>query len=75
MEHYLKKLEDELKLRNYSPKTIKAYVSCVADYLRAKKSDVVAIDVEFIKQYLLSRKGKGVSSQTLNQSLQAINFF
>jgi len=75
MEVYLKKLEDELRLRNYSPKTIKSYVSCVAEYLRAKQTDFGSVDVDFIKQYLLSVIDKGMSSQTTNQKLQAINFF
>ena len=75
MEVYLKKLEDELRLRNYSPKTIKSYVSCVAEYLRAKQTDFGLVDVDFIKQYLLSVIDKGMSSQTTNQKLQAINFF
>jgi len=75
MDVYLKKLENELRLRNYSPKTVKSYVSCVAEYLRAKQSNFNLVDVDFIKQYLLSKVDKGLSSQTVNQSLQAINFF
>ena len=75
MNVYLKKLEDELRLRNYSPKTVKSYISCVAEYLRAKQSDLDLVDVNFIKEYLLSKIDKGASSQTVNQSLQAINFF
>lgn len=75
MDVYLKKLEDELKLRKYSPKTIKAYLACVANYLKFKKNDYGIVDVDSIKQYLLSQIDKGMSSQTTNQSLQAINFF
>jgi len=75
MDVYLKKLEDELKLRNYSPKTIKSYLSCVAEYLRAKQGNFDLVDIDFIKRYLLSKIDKGMSSQTVNQSLQAINFF
>lgn len=75
MDVYLKKLENELRLRNYSPKTVKSYVACVAEYLRAKGRDFEKIDIDFIKQYLLSKLDKGMSSQTVNQSLQAINFF
>lgn len=75
MNVYLKKLEDELRLRNYSPKTIKSYVGCVAEYLRVKQSNLDLVDTDFIKQYLLSKIDKGLSSQTVNQSLQAINFF
>lgn len=75
MDVYLKKLEDELRLRNYSPKTVKAYLSCVGDYLREKKHDFGLVDVDFIKQYLLTKVDMGKSSETTNQYLQAINFF
>lgn len=75
MDVYLKKLEDELKLRNYSPKTVKSYTAYVAKYLQAKKNNIDSVSVDFIKQYLLSLVGKGASSQTTNQNLQAINFF
>lgn len=75
MDVYLKKLEDELRLRNYSPKTVKSYTSCVAEYLRFKQKDFDCVDVDSIKQFLLSKVDKGMSSQTTNQSLQAINFF
>ncbi len=75
MDVYLKKLEDELRLRRYSPKTVMSYVSCVAEYLRAKQNNFDVVDVDFIKRYLLSKIDKGMSSQTVNQSLQAINFF
>lgn len=71
----MRKLEDELKLRKYSPKTIKAYLACVANYLKAKKNNLEIVDIDFIKQYLLSKIDKDMSSQTVNQSLQAINFF
>lgn len=75
MDVYLKKLEDELRLRNYSSKTIKSYVSCVGRYLQAKQNDLGSVDIDFIKKYLLSLINKGMSSQTTNQNLQAINFF
>ena len=75
MDVYLKKLEDELRLRRYSPITIKSYKGCVVEYLRAKQDNLDSIDIDFIKQYLLTKVDKGMSSQTTNQSLQAINFF
>ncbi len=75
MDVYLKKLEDELRLRNYSFKTVKSYTGCVAEYLRAKQKNFDLVNTDFIKQYLLSKVDKGMSSQTVNQSLQAINFF
>lgn len=75
MDVYLKKLENELRLRNYSPKTIKSYTGCVTEYLRAKQNKLNSVDVDFIKKYLLSIIDRGMSSQTTNQHLQAINFF
>src|SRR3989344_4753270 len=72
---YLKKAEDELRLRNYSPKTIKNYIACLADYLCAKKGDFESVDTDFIKRFLLHKKDQGKSPRTTNQSLQAINFF
>lgn len=75
MDVYLKKLEDELRLRNYSPKTVKSYICCVAEYLRFKGSNFDKVDIDFIKQFLLTKVDEGKSSQTTNQSLQAINFF
>jgi site-specific recombinase XerD len=75
MDVYLKKLEDELRLRRYSPRTIDSYRTCVASYLKTKQKDFEIVDVDFIKQYILSKIDDGKSSQTTNQHLQAINFF
>lgn len=71
----MNKLEDELRLRKYSPKTVGAYVSCVASYLKAKQNNFEVVDVDFIKRHILSKIDAGASSQTTNQHLQAINFF
>lgn len=75
MDVYLKKLNDELRLRNYSPKTIKSYLYCVTEYLYAEQNNFDLVDIDFIKQFLLSKIDKGASSQSVNQKLQAINFF
>jgi site-specific recombinase XerD len=75
MDVYLKKLADELRLRKYSQKTVKSYIACVENYLRVKKDNFGIVDVDFIKQYILSKIDAGKSSQTANQNLQAINFF
>lgn len=75
MDVYLKRTIEELRLRNYSPKTIKSYASCIAEYLHAKKDRVELIDMNFIRNFLLAKKDRGLSSQTINQSLHAIKFF
>lgn len=75
MDAYLKKTEEELRLRNYSPKTIKSYLACIGDYLHTKRAGIEVVDVNFIKNFLLAKKDKGLSSQTINQYLHAIKFF
>lgn len=75
MDVYLKKLENELRLRKYSPKTVQSYCFCVRNYLKIKQENFENIDVDHIKKFLLSKIDAGMSSQTVNQNLQAINFF
>jgi site-specific recombinase XerD len=75
MEQYLHKTEIELKLRNYSPKTIKSYLRCLNDYFSRKPSGPENIDIIFIKNFLLDKKERGLSPQTVNLYLNAIKFF
>ncbi len=71
----LQRIENELKLRNYSHKTIKSYVSCLADYFRYIKNVKRDPDAPLIKKYLLEKRERGSSSQTVNLYLQAIKYF
>lgn len=75
MQKYLEKTKQELRLRNYSFKTIKAYLGCLRDYFDFKKFNLEKIDEEKIKQFLLSKQSKNYSSQTVNLYLNAIKFF
>jgi len=75
MEKYLKQVENELKLRNYSPKTIKSYLGCLNDYLRTKKDNFEKVDVDIIRDFLLKKKDGGLSSSTINVYLHSIKFF
>ena len=75
MDEYLNKTIRELKLRNYSPKTIKAYLLCIELYLKHKKVDFCKLDGENIKNFLLLLKEKDKSPQTINLYLNAIKFF
>lgn len=74
MQAVLEKVERELKLRNYSPKTIKAYVFCVTEYLRYKNTNYQNLDQENIKNYLLKLHNSGKSSQTINLHLNSIKY-
>ncbi len=77
-EKYLNKTKDELRLRNYSQKTIKSYSGCLKDYfnfLNTNKGIVDLKSVEKVKKFLLNKQNKGNSGQTINLYLNAIKFF
>ncbi|MBU0707356.1 phage integrase N-terminal SAM-like domain-containing protein, partial [Patescibacteria group bacterium] len=71
----LEKTEKELRIRNYSPKTIKSYLHGVREYLGYKKSEFQTYDEENIKNFLLSLEGRNISAQTRNMFLNAIKFY
>jgi len=75
MQNYLEKTRMELKLRNYSPRTISAYVGCLEDYFSFFNEDPSNYSEEKIKEYLLQKQDKDNSSQTINLHLNAIKFF
>ncbi|PIP63946.1 hypothetical protein COW96_05290, partial [Candidatus Roizmanbacteria bacterium CG22_combo_CG10-13_8_21_14_all_33_16] len=75
MQEYLEKTKQELRLRNYSFKTIKAYLGCLKEYFNFQKINLEKIDEEKIKQFLLNKQDKNYSSQTINLYLNAIKFF
>ncbi len=75
LEELLSKIEDELKLRNYSRKTIGSYLGCLADYFRYIKNVKKDPDVALVKKYLLEKQARGQSPQTINLYLNAIKYF
>jgi site-specific recombinase XerD len=74
LEDLLKKIEEELKLRGYSRKTIKSYLACIGDYCRHVKSVKKDPDISLIREYLLKKKDAEKSSQTINLHLNAIKY-
>ncbi len=72
---YLEQTRQELRLRNYSFKTIKSYLGCLREYFDFKKLNLEKIDEEKIKQFLLNKQDKNYSPQTINLYLNAIKFF
>lgn len=75
MRQWMDEAREEMLLRNYSPKTIKAYLGCLAEYFRFSPENLERMNTEQIKQFLLSKKKQGAAPQTLNLSLNAIKFF
>jgi len=74
LQELLNKIKDEMRLRNFSQKTIKSYVSCLDDYFFYIKTIKREPSLEVIKKYLLSKQNRGLSSQTINSYLQAIKY-
>jgi len=64
----------ELKLRNYSPKTIKAYTFVARDlydYFKKPLRDLSSLE---IRNYLLKKQSQNLSSQTIALYVNVINF-
>lgn len=68
--HIVQQLKEELTLRNYSPKTIKAYTGCVQRYLEYSPTP----SEHTIRNFLLHLKEQGKASQTIALHLNAIKF-
>jgi len=75
MEELLQKAEEEMRLKNYSPKTIRSYVGCLRQYLETKPDGPEQLDIDHIRKFLLCKISTGSSSRTANVYLHAIRFF
>lgn len=71
----LARAETELRIRNYSPRTIKIYLHFLREYFGflATRSDEQPETA--IKGFLLMLEGKGASAQTRNLCLSAVKFY
>ncbi|MBU1164878.1 tyrosine-type recombinase/integrase [Patescibacteria group bacterium] len=75
MQKELEKVKRELKIRNFSQKTIKSYVYGLKEYFTFKQSGLEKLDEENIKNFLLYAEEKAISVQTRNLYLNAIKFY
>ena len=75
LQELLQKIRSELKLRNYSLRTIESYLGCLTDYFKYIKIIKKEPEINLIKKYLLEKQDRGQSSQTINVYLQAIKYF
>lgn len=74
MQNWLNEVVIFMKLRNFSPRTIKAYVSALKFFFDFQNGDT-ALNVELVRRFLLRKKEAGASPQTVNLYLNAIKFF
>ena len=71
-----RRMEEELKLRNYSPSTIKAYVFAVKNFAKFHSRSPEEMGAEEVRSYLLYlAKTKNLSGSTINQTSCGIRFF
>lgn len=75
MQKLLEKTKRELVLRNYSPKTVKSYLFYIKEYLGYIGGNKKENKEEAIKDFLLVKQGRGLSSRTVNLALNAVKFF
>ena len=73
---YLKNMQTELKVRNYSPRTIKNYEAAVNQYLHWLKKNPSEKDVPEIKRFqLYLKESRKYSPRTVNLVTAAVQFF
>jgi len=74
MEDILNKTERVLKLRNYSPKTRKAYLLYIKDYIRFSKKAGIKNKQKAVEDFLLDKHRRKQSPQTINLALNSVKF-
>lgn len=75
MQIELHKTERELRVINYSQKTIKSYLYGLREYFSFKGSDFAKLDQEDIRNFLLHCEKRHISPQSRNLFLNAIKFY
>ena len=68
-------LKNELKLRNYSDKTCKAYINVNLRFLDYCQKSPKSVQNKDIKRYLEHRRHRGAGSSTLSVTLNALKFY
>jgi site-specific recombinase XerD len=72
---HLNQTEREIIIRNYSPKTKKAYLACLREFFNFIGGDVSSLDAEIVKDFLEQKHLKNYAPETVNLYLNAIKFF
>lgn len=75
MQSVVRKTENLLRLRNYSQRTVKAYLFYINEYLDFARNKKIRKKNRAIELFLLEKQKRGKSSQTVNLALNAVKFF
>ena len=68
-------LERELKIRGFSPKTVKAYLYYNKDLLKRNKKSPKKVNIDDIKEYLFFLENKDLANATINVAINAFKFY
>jgi len=71
----LDRLEAELRIRNYSPKTLASYRHCLQAFLAFRAWHEHGTDEDVVRAFLLSLERNRASAQTRNIYLSAVKFY
>jgi len=69
------KLKQEMKLRKFSPKTIKSYLYYITDLLKYSNKNPKTVNTDDIRGYLEYLADKGSSASTLNGAYSAFKLY
>lgn len=64
-----------MKIKNYSPKTLKSYLYSLREYFSFKGCDFAVLDQDNIRDFLLYCYKKNIAPQSRNLRLSAIKFY
>lgn len=69
------KLKQEMKLRKFSPKTIKSYLHYITDLLKCSSKNPKTVNSDDIRKYLENLADNGKSSSSLNIAYSAFRLY
>lgn len=74
MQSIIPRIDTTLRLRNYAPKTRKAYLLYAKEYIAFTRNAGITEKRKAIQEFLLHMQRKGLSSQTIALALNAVKF-
>jgi len=71
----LQRMNEEMLIRNYSPRTKKIYLYCIEEYFKYDPEAIKRCDAEIIRKFLVFKRERGAGPVTYNLYLNSIKFF
>ncbi len=72
--HLLQRVREEMALRNYAPRTIDTYVSCLKQYVATLQGPARDVTADQIQAYLLEIVASTHSRAAVDQAISALKF-